>query len=128
METTENIYIKYIDSLNKGDFEQLSNYLHERLTYNGNEISLDDYKKDRQEEREAIPDLYYRIEILLADKNTIASRLNFDCTPIKEFMGIIPNGNRAVFSENVFYRIAQGKIHTVLSLVDIDAVRKQIAK
>ncbi|MEO5890949.1 MAG: ester cyclase [Ferruginibacter sp.] len=126
MKTTETFYRNYIDCLNSANLEQLSDFIHDKLTYNGKETTLKEYKENRLVERKAIPDLYYDIGLLVTDENTIASRLNFNCTPVKEFMGIIPNGNRAIFSENVFYKVQQGKINSVWSLVDIDAIREQI--
>lgn len=127
MKATEEFYRKYIDCLNNGDLEQLSDFIPDKLTYNGKETTLQEYKESRLMERKAIPDLFYQIELLVTDEHTIACRLNFNCTPVKEFMGIKPNGNKAIFSENVFYRLIEGKIHTVLSLIDIDAIRKQIS-
>jgi len=126
MKQTEVFYRNYIDCLNTGNIEQLSDFIHDELTYNGEKTTLKDYKKDRLKERDAIPDLFYDIGLLVTNEDTIACRLNFNCTPIKEFMGIIPNGKKAVFSENVFYKLAQGKISAVLSLVDKDAIRAQI--
>ena len=126
MITTETFYRNYIDCLNSENLEPLSDFIHDTLTYNGKETTLKEYKKNRLAERKAIPDLYYDIGLLVTDDNTIAARLNFNCTPVKEFMGIVPNGNKAIFSENVFYKIILGKINAVWSLVDTDAIRKQI--
>ena len=127
MKATDEFYRNYIACLNRGSLEQLSDFIHEKLTYNGKETTLNEYKESRLMEREAVPDLYYHIELLVTNEDIVACRLNFNCTPVKEFMGIIPNGNRAIFSENVFYKLTQGKISLVLSLVDIDAIREQIA-
>lgn len=127
MKQTEIFYRNYIDCLNKGNMEQLSDYVHDELTYNGEKTTLKDYKEERLKERDAIPDLFYDIGLLVTNEDTIASRLNFNCTPLKEFMGIIPNGKKAVFSENVFYQLTDRKISAVLSLVDKDAIRAQIA-
>uniref|UniRef100_UPI003D7F770D ester cyclase n=1 Tax=Pedobacter sp. TaxID=1411316 RepID=UPI003D7F770D len=74
-----------------------------------------------------IPDLYYDIELLLTETNKIAARLNFKCTPISEFMGIPINGKTVNFSEHVFYKLEGGKINDVLSIIDTDAIRKQVA-
>ena len=127
MKATEEFYRNYIACLNRGSLEQLSDFLHEKLTYNGKETTLNEYKETRLMEREAVPDLYYHIELLVTNEDIVACRLNFNCTPVKEFMGISPNGNRAIFSENVFYKITKGKISSVLSLIDVDSIRKQIA-
>jgi predicted ester cyclase len=127
MKATEEFYRSYIDCLNSGNLEQLSDFIQEKLIYNDKEITLEIYKEERLRERTAIPDLFYHISLLVTDEKTIACRLEFDCTPVNEFMGIKPNGNKAIFAENVFYTLVQGKISAVLSLIDIDAIRKQIA-
>lgn len=127
MKTTEAFYRSYIDCLNRGKLDELANFIQDKLTYNDKEMTLEDYKESRSAERQAIPDLFYQIELLITNEDTIACRLNFNCTPVKEFMGIIPNGNKAVFSENVFYKLTEGKISSVLSLVDTDSIRKQIS-
>jgi predicted ester cyclase len=86
MKATGEFYRNYINCLNSGSLEQLSDFVHEKLTYNGRETTLNEYKDSRLKEREAIPDLFYRIELLVTDKDTVACRLNFNCTPVKEFM------------------------------------------
>lgn len=126
MKATEEFYRNYIDCLNKGDLAQLADFIQDKLTYNGEEMTLEDFEENRLNERRAIPDLYYDIHLLVTDEDTIASRLNFDCTPTGQFIGIIPNGNRVVFSENVFYKLKEGKISSILSLIDRDAIRKQL--
>lgn len=127
MKATEEFYLSYIDCLNSGNLESLSDFIQDKLSYNGKEITLKDYKESRLLEQKAIPDLFYHIELLVTNEDTIACRLNFNCTPVKKFMGITPNGNKAIFSENVFYILTQGKISSVLSIIDIDAIRKQIS-
>lgn len=126
MKATEEFYRRYIDCLNSGNLEKLSDFIQDQLTYNGKEITLKDYKKSRLMERKAIPDLFYHIELLVTNEDMIACRLNFNCTPVNEFMGIKPNGKKAMFSENVFYKLIQGKVSSVLSIIDVDAIRKQI--
>ena len=124
--STKEIYRKYIDCLNSGSFDKLSAYVHERLVYNSKEITLEEYRAMLLKSSMAIPDLFYKIDLLVTDEDTVACRINFDCTPVSEFMGIVPNGNRIIFSEHVFYRITKGKISEVWSLIDKDAVREQL--
>ncbi|NHA06181.1 ester cyclase [Mucilaginibacter sp. HC2] len=126
MKATEEFYRSYIDCLNSRNLERLSDFIQDTLTYNGKNTTAKDYKESRLAEQKAIPDLFYHIELLVTNEDTIACRLNFNCTPKSEFMGIKPNGNKAIFSENVFYKLKQGKISSVLSLIDMDTIRKQI--
>ena len=75
----------------------------------------------------AIPDLYFNIHLLIANRDQIACRLHFDCTPQSEFLGLQPTGKSISFSEHVFYRFRDGKIYEVWSLLDRPAIEKQLA-
>jgi predicted ester cyclase len=50
-----------------------------------------------------IPDLTFDVQMLISDPPYIASRLGFDCTPKGTFLGLLVNGRRVSFTENVFY-------------------------
>jgi predicted ester cyclase len=56
----------------------------------------------------------------------VGARLDFRCTPVGEFLGFPPTGRTVEFSENVFYRFREGRIAEVWSLVDREAVRRQM--
>ncbi len=45
-----------------------------------------------------VPDLHFKIELLLADPPHIASRLAFDSTPKGKFLGLPVNGKRVSFA------------------------------
>ncbi|WP_134088895.1 ester cyclase [Olivibacter sp. XZL3] len=73
-----------------------------------------------------MPDLYYDVDLLVVNADTIACRIKFNCTPSGEFLGVNVNGKKVSFSEHVFYRLIDGKISEVLSLIDKDAIKKQV--
>ena len=75
----------------------------------------------------AIPDLHYGIDLLVADEDLVSARLWFDCSPQGSFLGIEVDGRRMTFAEHVLYRLRQGRIERVWSLLDRDAVRDQAA-
>ena len=76
---------------------------------------------------DAIPDLQFTPEILLADDNVVACRLFFRCTPQREFLGFKPTGTQISFPEHVFYRFDDRRIVEVWSVIDKEAVREQLS-
>jgi predicted ester cyclase len=75
----------------------------------------------------ACPDLYFNVGLLAVEEGLVACRLEFDCTPQREFLGLQPNGKRVTFREHVFYRFREGKIAEVWSLIDRSALAEQLA-
>jgi predicted ester cyclase len=63
---------------------------------------------------------------MVVQNDDVACRLLFDCTPEAEFHGFQPNGQRISFPEHVFYRFRDGRIANVWSLIDNEAIRKQL--
>ena len=120
-------YNKYISCLNSRKLIGLGQFVNETLTYNEKAIYLKDYQEMLAQNFRDIPDLYFKIDLIIAGDNDIASRLNFNCTPTGSFMGIEVNGKTVSFSEHVFYRLTNDKISEVWSLIDKDAIRYQAA-
>ena len=73
-----------------------------------------------------IPDLYFDIQLLIADPPYVASRLRFDCTPKGTFLGLHVNGRRVSFTENVFYEFRRDRIRQVWSVIDKAAIEAQL--
>ncbi|OYR15729.1 snoaL-like polyketide cyclase family protein [Brucella grignonensis] len=73
-----------------------------------------------------IPDLQFNIGLLVVEPPIVASRLDFDCTPVGDFLGLPINGRKIQFSENVFYEFADKKISKVWSVLDKAAIETQL--
>ena len=121
-------YKGYIDCLNSQDWKRLEEFVDKDVEYNGKLISLSGYRKMLEGDFKAIPDLRFNIAILSADPPMIASRLDFDCTPIGMLFGMPVNGKRVQFSENVFYEFRNGRIVKVWSLIDTAEISRQISR
>lgn len=63
----------------------------------------------------------------MCDPPHVAVRLAFDCTPVGEFLGLPVNGKRVRFTEHVFYTLEGGRIRTVWSLLDRQAIEAQLS-
>lgn len=120
------LYREYIDCLNERDWPRLERFVHEDVTYNGRRVGLAGYREMLEGDVRDIPDLAFKIEMLISDPPRIASRLRFDCTPKRAFLGLPVNGRRISFAENVFYEFRGEKIVQVWSVIDKAAIEAQI--
>ncbi|MGP3697936.1 ester cyclase [Rhodobacter sp. NSM] len=119
-------YRAYIACLNGQDWERLHQHVADQVRYNGTAIGLNGYKNMLIEDFRAIPDLSFKIAMLVCDPPVIASRLIFDCTPTGLLFGLPVNGSRVRFEENVFYEYQHGKVSSVWSIIDKSAVAAQL--
>ena len=95
-------YNKYIDCLNSRKLSDLHLFVNKSLTYNHKPIQLEDYQDMLSQNFRDIPDLHFRIGLVMADEDKIACRLNFSCTPAGEFKGIAINGKKVDFFRTRF--------------------------
>jgi len=120
------LYRGYIACLNRQDWAMLGRFVDDAVRRNGKPLGLSGYRAMLEKDFEAIPDLAFKIELLVSDPPYIASRLRFDCTPKGMFLGLAVNGKRVSFSENVFYEVGGGKIREVWPIIDKAAIEAQL--
>ncbi|MER9755813.1 ester cyclase [Mesorhizobium sp. M0166] len=120
------LYRGYIACLNKQDWPNLGRFVHDEVTHNGRKLGLSGYLEMLVRDFDEIPDLYFDIQLLVADPPYIASRLSFDCAPRGTFLGLDVSGKRISFAENVFYEFQRGKIRQVWSIIDKTAIEAQL--
>jgi predicted ester cyclase len=126
-ESLEQTYRRYLRALNERTFDDLEEFVHDELTYNGQGLTRDAYVAQRREEARQIPDLHYAVDLLLVGGDHVACRIAFDCSPKGEFLGIDVDGRRVSFVEHVFYRFRDGRIEDVWSVIDTDEIREQLS-
>ena len=120
------VYRRYIDCLNGRHLDHLGDFVHADVDYNGQRIGLAGYRQMLEGNHRDIPDLHFHIQLLVADTTTVASRLNFDCTPAGRFLDLDVNGRRVAFSEHVLYEFEGRLIRRVWSLIDRVALAAQL--
>jgi predicted ester cyclase len=123
----ERVYRDYIAALNDRRFDDLDQFVHDELTYNGQPWSRERYQALLADDVERIPDLQYEIQLLVVGPDQVAGRQWFDGAPVGEFHGLDVRGRRVSFAEHVFYRFRANRIEQVWSLIDIDGIRAQLA-
>jgi predicted ester cyclase len=120
------IYRGYIDCLNRQDWDRLGLLVDDAVEYNGDPVGLAGYRGMLEDDFRAIPDLRFRVELLISDPPHIASRLHFDCTPHGMLFDLPVNGKRIKFAENVFYEFSARRIRKVWSIIDKPAIAQQL--
>ena len=120
------IYRDYIACLNTQDWARLEQFVDDDVHYNDQRIGVAGYREMLERDFCEIPDLYFKIQLLIADPPFIASRLEFDCAPRGTFLGLQVNGKRVSFTENVFYEFRSEKIWQVWSVIDKAAIEAQL--
>jgi predicted ester cyclase len=119
-------YLDYIETLNARDRARLGVFVSPEVIHNGRRIGVDGYRAMIEQDYRDIPDLRFEIDRVVAQGNHIAARLRFDCTPVGVFLGVPVNGRRVLFHEHAFYRLDDGKIAEVLSVIDKAAIEAQL--
>jgi len=124
--TLHDLYRRYIDCLNRRDWDDLGRYVADGVTHNGRPLGLSGYRSMLLQNVEDIPDLRFVVDRLVCEPPLIAARLMFNCSPKGSFLGLRINGRRISFAENVFYEVGGGKIVHVFSVIDKSAIEDQI--
>jgi predicted ester cyclase len=122
-----NLYRAYIDCLNRQDWDELGQYVDDGVEHNGRPLKLSGYRDMLVQDFEDIPDLRFNIQLLASSPPIVAARLAFECSPKGKFLGLIVNGRRVSFAENVFYEFKLSKIASVWSVIDKAAIEAQLA-
>lgn len=74
----------------------------------------------------ASPDLIFDVNLLVSNKDQVACRIHFNCTPKGKLLGLDTAGEKISFAEHVFYNFRNGKIYEVRSLLDKAGIQAQI--
>ena len=122
----EEFYRDYISCLNDQDWPRLLRFVDDDIIHNGRRLGLSGYRDMLERDFDKIPDLHFKIELLLVDPPLVASRLRFDVRPRGTFLGLAVNGRPVSFTENVFYHVPEDKIVEVWSVIDKAAIEAQL--
>lgn len=119
-------YRAYIACLNQQDWARLGDFVDPDVRHNGRLLGVAGYRQMLEKDYADIPDLHFNIGLLMCDPPCIAARLEFDCSPKGEFLGLAVDGKRLYFTENVFYEFRNGRVWRVWSIVDKAAIEAQL--
>jgi predicted ester cyclase len=116
------IYRRYTVFLNKQNWPKLEQFVHDQVYYKRPTSHDTKYREILEREFYEVSDLYFNIQLLISEPPYIASRLLFDRTPKRKFLGLHINGKRVTFTENVFYEFRREKVAQTWSVIDKAAI------
>ena len=119
-------YREYISCLNRQSWVDLKQFVSDDVKYNDDPLGLTSYQEMLVENYREIPDLSFEIGMLVVEREFVAARLIFNCTPTLKFLGLEVNGRKITFTENVFYSFSGDRISSVWSVIDKAAIESQI--
>lgn len=120
------IYRNYIDCLNRQDWGNLGRFVQDEVRHNNTALGLSGYRLMLQSDFQQMPDLRFKIQMLVADPPLVAVRLWFDVTPRGKFLSLPVNGRKVSFAENVFYEFRKDRVQEVWSIIDKAAIEAQL--
>jgi predicted ester cyclase len=120
------VYRDYIVCLNTREWASLGHFVSEEVVHNSKRLGVIGYRKMLEENFREIPDLYFKVDLLVVEPPYVACRLGFCCAPTDRFLGINVNGRTISFAENVFYHFKDSKIIEVWSVIDKTAIEAQL--
>lgn len=89
-------------------------------------IGLDYLKERAQSLLNAFPDIHFVIEDVVEQGDILAARVTLEGTQRADFAGVPATGKRMKVYDFAMYRIVEGKITDVWSLIDMQAMRTQL--
>ena len=119
-------YRRYIECLNQRQIDQLDEFVHETIRYNGAPMSRDDWKAGPiLATVEAMPDFRWTISEIVVAGERVAARLTDTGTLAREWLGL-PTGRSVAFTEMVFYTFTDGRMSEIWSLFDQAGMKAQL--
>ncbi|KJZ69445.1 hypothetical protein HIM_11174 [Hirsutella minnesotensis 3608] len=95
-------YLAYLAAFNKRPFAGLADHMHPDVVLNESSMPLAEFEKLLTDDIEAAPGLHFEV----------GCRIEFRCTPVREFMGRKVQGTVKCM-EHMFYQYRDGKIADV---------------
>lgn len=127
MSDVETTWRAYLDALHERRLDRLGEFVHDPIRFNDVDVPLADYAAAINSNIMAVPDFHWDVADLVADGDSLATRLIDTGTAVSEWLGITPTGKPFRTTEFAFYRFRDGKIAEMWFLLDADTAATQVA-
>ncbi|OZM83178.1 ester cyclase [Pseudonocardia sp. MH-G8] len=119
-------YLRYVAQLNAHEFDGMDEFIADRVLLNGEPGTRDDVIAVQEQDVDAVPDLHWKVEELLFDRDRIAVRAINTGTPVKEWLGVPPSGASFEIVEHAIYKVGNGRFVQMTALHDSAEMRRQL--
>lgn len=120
----------YLAAGDRGDLDELGNYLHEDVIVHdpGGQTTkgLDHEKETWRKARKAMPGLRHEVQEVIISGTSLAARLELSGTLVGQFAGITGNGQKFKIDQAIFMHLRDGKGEELWAMVDSENFGKQV--
>ncbi|MCO1616042.1 MULTISPECIES: ester cyclase [Micromonospora] len=121
-----NWYLRYVAALNAHEFDGMDEFINDTVMLNGEPGTRDDVIAVQKHDVDAVPDLRWKVEELLFDRDRIAVRAINYGTPVKEWLGVPPSGASFEVVEYAIYKVSDGRFVQMTALHDSAEMLRQL--
>jgi steroid delta-isomerase-like uncharacterized protein len=119
-------YLQYVVALDGRELDRMDQFVADDVVLNGTPGRRDDVVADMRSILAAVPDMRWKVEELLVDRDRIAVRAVNTGTPEKEWLGVPPTGKSFEIVEYAIYRVRDGRFVEMTNLHDSADVLRQL--
>ncbi|MCY1143667.1 ester cyclase [Actinoplanes sp. Pm04-4] len=121
------IYSAYLEAANAREFDRMTEFVHDTISFNGEIITRDEYVAAMRQAVDSVQNYFWHLDDLIIEDGRVAARLTVTGTPVKEWLGLQPTGRDVTFTECSFYQFRDGRFDHMWYVLDFPAIRKQLA-
>jgi len=119
-------YRRYIETLNAHEFHRMDEFIHDQTLHHGQPGTRDDVIADLESIVDAVPDFQWEVQELIVNGNRLAVRAVNRGTPIRDWLGVAPNGEPFEIIEYALYQVRDGRFVQMSNLHDAEALKRQM--
>jgi steroid delta-isomerase-like uncharacterized protein len=119
-------YLRYAEALNNHETGRMDEFINDEVQLDGVAGKRDDVVAVLEGILDAVPDVHWRFEEILIDRDRIAVRAINTGTPVKEWLGVPASGASFEIVEYAIYTVADGRFVKMTNLHDSAELRRQL--
>ncbi len=121
-------YARYIDAINAHQWDRIGEFMHDTVLYHGQTVMREQGVANFESITDAMPDYRVELRAVTVSGDTLGSYAVTRGTPLKEWLGLTPNGKPIEIEEITVYKIENGRFAQMSNVWDVEALRRQLAQ
>ncbi|CAL9324616.1 ester cyclase [Streptomyces sp. SudanB66_2053] len=120
-------YGRYVDVINAHQWDRVGEFMDDTVLYHGETVTREQGIANFESITDAIPDLQVELKQVVYSGDTIGTHAVHRGTPVKEWLGVAPNGKSIEVHEITVYKVRNGKFVQMSNVWDVEALKRQLS-
>lgn len=120
-------YNRYVDALNAHQWDSIGEFMDDTVLYHGQTVKREQAVANFESITDAMPDYRAELKAVTVSGDTVGSYAITRGTPVKEWLGLAPNGKPIEIEEVTVYKVENGKFTQMSNVWDIETLKRQLA-